>query len=281
MLPIERKDIIRDMVYEKKTVSVIELSEYFGVSAETIRRDISALDSEGILTKTYGGAKFKVQVSNKIPTRSLKHIMSNRKNAMAYEASKYIQKNDCIFMGYSTTVLALCSHIPDMPLTIVTNSLPVMQHFAEYTSVRLENIGGTYISEYDAFSNFRAIEALARYSFDKAFMSCQAIDFGRGLCDQNDMICGLQQKVLDISNQIYLIADNSKINQTAFISYGDLTKITRLITDAEPSAEVRQQLSALEIPYTVANISAAAAPAPQPSSDETTEDENDTTTFSD
>ena len=57
MLPIERKDIIRDMVYEKKTVSVLELSEYFGVSPETIRRDISALDSEGILTKTYGGAK--------------------------------------------------------------------------------------------------------------------------------------------------------------------------------------------------------------------------------
>ena len=49
MLPIERKDIIRDMVYEKKTVSVLELSEYFGVSPETIRRDISALDSEGIL----------------------------------------------------------------------------------------------------------------------------------------------------------------------------------------------------------------------------------------
>jgi len=98
LLPIERKDIIRDMVYEKKTVSVLELSEYFGVSPETIRRDISALDSEGILTKTYGGAKFKTQVSKKIPTKSLLHIMSQRKNAMAYEASKYIQQNDCIFM---------------------------------------------------------------------------------------------------------------------------------------------------------------------------------------
>lgn len=254
MIPIERKDIIRDMVYEKKTVSVLELSEYFGVSPETIRRDISALESEGILTKTYGGAKFKTQVSKKIPTKSLRHIMSQRKNAMAYEASKYIHQDDCIFMGYSTTVLALCSHIPDMPLTIVTNSLPVMQYFADYKSVRLENIGGTYISSYDAFSSFQAIESLERYIFDKAFLSCQAIDFSRGMCDQNDMICGLQQKVLEISNQVYLIADNSKINQRAFLSYGDLSKISELITDAVPPADVQQQLLSLKIPYTVANI---------------------------
>lgn len=253
MLPIERKDIIRDMIYEKKTVSVLELAEYFDVSPETIRRDINALDSEGILTKTYGGAKFKMQVSKKIPTRSLRHIMSKRKNAMAYEASKHIQKNDCIFMGYSTTVLALCSHIPDIPLTIVTNSLPVLQFFSEYTSVHLESVGGAYISDYDAFSGFNAIEALNRYSFDKAFMSCQAINFNRGMCDRDDMICGLQQKVLDISNQVYLMADNSKLNQKAFISYGDLSKISELITDAVPSLEVQQQLNALEIPYTVAN----------------------------
>ncbi len=254
MLPIERKDIIRDMVYEKKTVSVLELSEYFGVSPETIRRDINARDSEGILTKTYGGAKFKTQVSKKIPTKSLLHIMPQRKNAMAYEASKYIQQNDCIFMGYSTTVLALCSHIPDMPLTVVTNSLPVIQFFADYKSVRLENVGGTYISSYDAFSSFHAIESLDRYSFDKALLSCQAVDFGRGMCDQNDMICGLQQKVLEVSNQVYLIADNSKINQRAFLSYGDLSRISELITDAVPPVDVQQQLLSLKIPYTVANI---------------------------
>ena len=254
MLPIERKDIIRDMIYEKKTVSVLELSEHFGVSPETIRRDINALENEGILTKTYGGAKFKMQVSNKIPTKSLQRIMSQRKNAMAYEAAKHIHKNDCIFMGYSSTVLALCSHIPDEPLTIVTNSLPVIQFFSDYTQIRLESIGGTYLSNYDAFSNLHSIEFLGKYSFDKAFISSQAVDFTRGLCDQNDLICGMQQKIMEISNQVYLIADNSKIGQRAFISYGDLTKITQLITDKEPSDEICQQLNTLEIPYVVVNV---------------------------
>ena len=252
LLPVERKDLIRDMIYEKKTVSIAELSGQFGVSLETIRRDIDALAQEGILTKTYGGAKYRPQVSKRAPTRVLRNILSENKNAMAAVAAQYVQQNDCIFLGYSTTVFALCSHLQNIPLTIVTNSLQVMQFFTDSTTVHLESIGGQYLKDFDAFSSYGAIESLRRYSFDKAFLSCQAFNLSRGMCDQNDTICGLQQKVMETSDQVYLLADHSKINQTAFISYGRFSDITRLITDTTPDNATQEQLDAIGLPYTVA-----------------------------
>lgn len=252
MLPAERKDIIRNMIYEKRTVSIADLSEHFGVSLETIRRDIDALAQEGIVTKTYGGAKYRAQVSKRAPSNVLRRLLSEEKNAMAQVAAQYIQDNDCIFLGYSTTVLSLCPHIQNKPLTVVTNSLAVMQFFAECPNIHLESIGGRYLKEFDAFSSVSAVEALGRYSFDKAFLSCQALNLKRGICDQNDLLCMLQQKVFEVSDQVYLMVDHSKMNQSAFISYGNFSDITEVITDLQPDKELAEQLKEAGIRYSVA-----------------------------
>lgn len=257
LLPVERKDLIRDIIYEKKTVSISELSNQFGVSLETIRWDIDSLAQEGILTKTYGGAKFRPQVSKRAPASVLRNILSKNKNAMAAVAAQYVKPNDCIFLGYSTTVFALCAQLQNVPLTIVTNSLPVMQFFADSSNVHLECIGGQYLKDFDAFSSYSAIENLRRYSFDKAFLSCQAFNLNRGMCDQNDTICGLQQKVMEFSDQVYLLADHSKINQTAFISYGRFSDITQLITDTPPDKAVQEQLDAIGLPCVAAQTDPA------------------------
>jgi DeoR/GlpR family transcriptional regulator of sugar metabolism len=252
LLPIERKDIIRDTIYDRKTVSVIELSAKFNVSTETIRRDLNTLAKEGILTKTYGGAKFHPQVTKKVPANSLKNIMAENKDAMAREAAKYIQQNDCIFLGYSTTVFALCPHIQDIPLTVVTNSLSVLRFFSNSHTIRLESVGGVFIREFDAFSGYHSIENMERYSFDKAFLSCQALNLNKGMCDQNELICGLQEKVLNASNQIYLMADHTKLNQTAYITYGDLSKMDLLITDRDLDGNTKARVEQIGLPYAVA-----------------------------
>ena len=93
---------------------------------------------------------------------------------------------------------------------------------------------------------------MRRYSFDKAFLSCQAFNLNRGMCDQNDTICGLQQKVMETSDQVYLLADHSKLNQTAFISYGRFSDITQLITDTPPDKATQEQLDAIGLSYIAA-----------------------------
>ena len=113
------------------------MAETFNVSTETIRRDFESLSNEGFLIKTYGGAslifKKNITVSQKVKSS----IMREEKRQMAMHAAKLIQPNDCIFMDHTTTVYELCNYISNMPLTVLTNALPVMETLSQYSNINL------------------------------------------------------------------------------------------------------------------------------------------------
>ena len=103
MLSIERQGIIKNILLEHKSVSVADLTERFGVSFETIRRDLKVLEKEGMIEKTYGGAVLKQKVMNPADYQTLSHIMVDSKRKMALRAVRLLVPGDCIYIGFSST----------------------------------------------------------------------------------------------------------------------------------------------------------------------------------
>ncbi len=247
MLSIERRERIKEILLRKKNVTVAEMAETFNVSTETIRRDFESLSNEGFLIKTYGGASLLFKKTITVSQKVKSSIMREEKRQMAMQAAKLIQPNDCIFLDHTTTVYELCSFISNMPLTVLTNSLPVMETLSQYNNINLCIPGGDFDIKTQAFFGIETIQYLKRHCFDKAFISCNSLDMVYGLHDSGDMIAEVHRSILDCADVICLVADHTKLDRAAFARTSPLDSIDMLITDKELSPDWRSYLKEHDI----------------------------------
>lgn len=187
--------------------------------------------------------KKNITVSQKVKSS----IMREEKRQMAMHAAKLIQPNDCIFMDHTTTVYELCNYISNMPLTVLTNALPVMETLSQYSNINLCIPGGDFDPKSQAFFGIETIQYLKRHCFDKAFISCTSLDMVYGLHDSADMIAEFHRSILDSADVICMIADHTKIDRAAFARTSPLDSIDMLITDRQMSEDWRNYLKEHEI----------------------------------
>ena len=247
MLSIERRERIKDFLLERKNVTVDEMADAFSVSTETIRRDFEVLSNEGFLIKTYGGAslvfKKNITVSQKIKSS----IMREEKRQMAMYAAAFIQPNDCIFLDHTTTVFELCNFISNIPLTVMTNSLPAMELLSQHNNIKLCIPGGDFDEKSQAFFGIETIQYLKRYCFDKAFISCTSLDTAYGIYDSGDMIAEFHRSILNCADKKFLIADHTKFDRSAFARMGTLDSVDVLVTDKELTKDWKNHLKECSI----------------------------------
>ena len=142
-MKIERQTTIRRIVEENDRVTVTELSDRLGVSEATIRRDLEELSSQGVIQRTHGGAVRVEQAAKEPPILQRIGEQHAEKQRIGRYAASLIQEGETVFLGSGTTVLEIANHIPvDKRLTVITNSLPVVNQLARYSHVELIVIGG-------------------------------------------------------------------------------------------------------------------------------------------
>lgn len=231
MLAVTRKNKIKDILMERKSITVTELSKTFDVTEETIRRDLKFLEDEGFLTRTYGGAFIQSGVENNVNLELREVAYTKSKDSIAKECRKLIHNGDSIFLDPSTTALFIARAICDMRLTVVTNSLLIIDQLSEFDNIRLVCVGGTLSRDHKAFQGNSTLQALDGLYMDKAFMSCRSLSMEHGITDSSEGMAMIRQKLLHRSNEIYVIADYSKFDKTSFIHICDFDDLTGIITD--------------------------------------------------
>lgn len=235
MLSIERRERIKEILLEKKNVTVAEMADIFAVSTETIRRDFEILSKEGFLIKTYGGASLVFKKNITVSQKVKSSILREEKKQMAMYAAEFIQPGDCIFLDHTTTVFELCHFISNIPLTVMTNSLPAMEVLSQQSNISLCIPGGDFDAKSQAFFGIETIQYLKRYCFDKAFISCTSLDTSYGIYDAGDMIAEFHRSILRCADKKFLIADHTKFGKSAFAKMSSLDNVDVLITDKEVS----------------------------------------------
>ena len=237
MLAAIRRDKIKKILLETGSITITEMAQKFDVSQETIRRDIKILHNEGILKKTFGGAILRSRVNPPIHHEVLENIFVECKKLIAEICKEFILNNDSIFLDHSTTALQISYLLEDLNITVLTNSLPILNVLKDKKNIKLISIGGNYNLAESGFFGRVAIGELINFHVDKAFVSCTSLNIEEGICDKTEEVSDLRRTVIENSNEVYLVADHTKFNKIAFTKTIGFEKIDYVVADFKPSHE--------------------------------------------
>lgn len=247
MLAVKRKSIIKDLVLENKSVTVVDLAKKFSVTEETIRRDLKALEGDGVLTRTYGGAFIQSGVINEINIAVRETFFIENKQLIANKCSTLVHNGDSIFLDCSTTAYYIAQAIKDMRLTIMTNSLKITNLLASYQNIRLITVGGILDHDSMSFIGKSVVEVIDTYYFDVSFISCRSLSLEHGITDSEEQMAIPRKLVVQHSNKVYVAADYSKFDKTSFIKICDFSDIDGIIVDKPLNQDWHDHLSKLNV----------------------------------
>lgn len=247
MLVAQRWQKIVQLVNERGSMRVTELSAVCEVTEETIRRDLDKLESEGKLRRSHGGA---VSIkSSQAETSYMERETTNaeEKRRIAAEAVKHVNEQDRIILDASSTAWYMAQLLPDMPLTVLTNSIKVAMELSSKEKIQVISTGGLLSSRSLSYVGPLAERSLSTYHVDKAFLSCKGLHVNRGLSESNELQALIKQKMIGIADDVYILADYSKFGQQSLAHVADWSEIQHVITDDQTDPAVIRQLLDLSV----------------------------------
>lgn len=247
MLVQERYDKIVQLVNERGSIRVTELSELCQVTEETIRRDLDRLEQAGRLRRSHGGAVSVKDQQPEIPYFEREITHADEKRRIAEEAVKMIQPKDRILLDASSTAWYMAASMPDIPLTVLTNSIKVAMELSGKEKIEVISTGGILASRSLSYVGPLAERSLDAYHVDKAFFSCKGVHLERGISESNELQARIKHKMVGMADQVILLADSSKFGVQAFTHVADMSDVDTIITDGRLSPELLLQLKEKQI----------------------------------
>jgi len=242
MLPTQRRQAILAEVRQAKAVSADELARRFGVSLETIRRDLRGLRDQGLLERVYGGALSVRSTEGTFAARSTLH--SDRELAIARLAATLVGPEDTIVIDVGTTALEVARALPaSFRGRVLTNSVPAAMELAAREEVELLLCGGQVRTGDAACSGAHAESFFAEVYADKAFLGSGGVHTQAGLTDYHPPEVITRRTIIAHSAASYVLADSSKLGAIAVHRVCPLSRVTAVLTDHEASAEIAGALA--------------------------------------
>ncbi|GAB2699357.1 DeoR/GlpR family DNA-binding transcription regulator [Paenibacillus thermoaerophilus] len=251
MLAAERLQRIVEWVNERGSMRVTELAEVCGVTEETIRRDLDRLENEGKLKRSHGGAISIREEERDAPFREREIRHREQKEEIARTVAGWIRPKERIILDASSTAWYVATMLPDMPLTVLTNSMMVATALDAKPQIEVICTGGTLAKGYYSFVGPLAERSLETYHVDRAFISCKGINAERGVSESSELEAIVKRKMIEIADSVVLLADASKIGRQAFAQIADLSRISQIVTDRRIAPEQRAALEAAGVQVTV------------------------------
>lgn len=231
MFAYERHQRIKQILYEKKTIDVVYLSRYFGVSETTIRRDLDKLAQQNFLEKTYGGAV----LNESILPKSYAEVQDDRRASdekmVASIAVHIIDNGEAIFLSGGTICENLASQLGTFTnLTVVTNDLEVANALRA-AGMRPIVVGGQMQDNGSQLLGELAEVCLQHIFVNKAFICVQGAHLRSGFTVSSIDLALFYKKVATVSNEMIMMADASRFGYSALSPIGPLTIASKIITN--------------------------------------------------
>lgn len=227
----DRRNQIVELLNQQQMVKNTDLMERFGISIETVRRDLAFLEEQGILERIYGGAVKKTYRSIEPMYASREKENEQEKRSIARAAAALVEPNDTVFLDLGTTVLFMAEQIgKDQPLTAFTNALRTAVVLSENPGCQVIIPGGTLRTYELSVSGSMAEENMRRFNVDKAFIGGAGVTES-GITDFHIGEAGLRRQIIENARQVIVLADYSKFGVRAVSNVCALKDVDILITD--------------------------------------------------
>ena len=226
---------------QRKSCTVEELMEKFGVSSATAHRDIALLSKRDAVERVRGGIVYNDAPETRASSANYQErviLRRTEKTSAAKKALALITEGDIIFLDSSTTTYELAillMHSDFDHLTIITNSLAVMGLFRKMPAHwSLIGLGGNYDVQLNSILGMSALEQLSRFNLTKAFVSCFGVD-DKNATTNHERQAEMLRKVLDAADKRYLVVDHTKIGRKGLYRIAARGGFDAIITDGRRS----------------------------------------------
>ena len=241
MLDVERRNQIFEAVERGNGATVTELSERFGVSAATVRRDLALLNSRGLIERAHGGASpRRTRAAVEPPLLDRAGLQAEAKRRIGAAAAGYVSDGDTILVSGGTTTGAMVPHLAGRKgLTVLTNALNIALSLASHPSITVVVLGGLL-----RHSELTVVGPLTEAALDdlraaKMFMGIPAVHVEHGFSADNLAEVGTDRALLAATSDVTVLADHSKFGRVATVRVAPIRTARRLITDSgAPTADV-------------------------------------------
>lgn len=227
----QRRRAIIDMLDEAGEVSVETLAQHFGTSEVTVRKDLSALEDNGLLMRRYGGA---VPVPQELIADPGAEKVSERKKALAVAAAELIRDHNRVIIDSGSTTAALLPELSHKQgLVVMTNSLNIANALRELENEpTLLMTGGTWDPQSEGFQGQLAEQVLRSYNFDQLFIGADGLDLERGTTTFNELY-SLSQVMAEVAREVVVMAESEKLGRKIHNLELPWERIAYLVTDRE------------------------------------------------
>lgn len=228
------------MVRANGAVSLRELARVVQTSEVTVRRDVRALEAEGLLDRRHGGAVLPGGFTRESGFPQKSHLATAEKTAIADLAASLVEEGEAIVVGAGTTTQELARRLARVPgLTVVTNSLLVAQALAHANRVEVVMTGGTLRGSNYALVGSGAEQSLQGLRVSKAFLSGSGLTAERGLSTSNMLSASVDRALVQAAAEVVVLADHTKLGTDTMFQTVPTDVITRLVTDDPPGHDDR------------------------------------------
>jgi DeoR/GlpR family transcriptional regulator of sugar metabolism len=241
----DRRAAIASFVQARGGARIDELAAHFGVSTMTIHRDLDHLHAQGMLRKVRSGAQAPPSdaAERNVDLRRSLHLAEKRAVAragFAWAAERIDMR--AVALDDSTTAWQVLPMLRDrLPLTVVTNFLPVVTELSAEPGVRLHVVGGDFVPEFSSFVGPPSVRALRDVHCDVLFLSVPAVSRG-GCFHPSSAAADLKRAFLDSAEISVLLLDHTKVERRALHRICDLTAVDAVIVDDGIDADDLQLL---------------------------------------
>jgi DeoR family transcriptional regulator, glycerol-3-phosphate regulon repressor len=240
----ERHRHIVAVVRERGYVTNEELAKTFGVTVQTVRRDVNKLADDGEIRRHHGGAGLVSSIQN-IDYVERQGLSTPEKEAIAKVAAAHIPNHSSLFINIGTTTEALARALTGHEdLRVITNDLNVALTLSRNASFTVMVTGGTVRNRDGGIVGQSTCDMIGEFRVDYGIIGISGIDEQGTLLDFDYEEVRAARAIISNSRQTFLLADHTKFARHPMVRMGSLTEVSALFTDRPPRPAILQLLVA-------------------------------------
>jgi len=248
----ERQALIERLLGDEGRVAVVELSERFGVTTETVRRDLDALEQAGALRRVHGGAvalgRSSMAEASVLERTALNADTKQRIAARALDALGDGFRGS-LYFDAGTTTAAVAGLLPARleatlgDAEVVTHSITLAPALAGAERVGLTVVGGRVRGVTAAAVGAAAVRSIQSLRPDIVFVGANGVSAGFGLSTPDPEEAAVKEAIVRAARRVVLVADASKFGQESLVAFAGLDALDVLVTDRAPGGELADALA--------------------------------------
>ena len=250
MFPEERQAAIVSRLLKRGKVFVKDLADEFSVTEDCIRKDLSNLERQGKLKRTYGGAVPMIESLHMMESGKHRNTDVDAKRRIAQVAVKLLKTNDMVFLDISTSNLAIAELIAkkELDVSVATNMIDILVVLARCPKIPVYFAGGRINKGRDGFWGAMTSDFISHLKPDVAFVGAVGVDVKANSVSTYDIEDGMNKAaIVKISKSAYVVAESRKLSSDGNYNYVSLDALTGLVTDSMPSRAVCQAADKLGV----------------------------------